>query len=683
MENRDNQDFLLEHMPKVQTYKSKFDSLNGLLNKTTLTGKISSLDIAENLFIFMDETQQKFSELQESLISTLLHENFRKVVMEISTISQVFADIINRTLCERAFNTQLLQKDAGLIRLLSSHETKEESFRNHLRKFIEQYSVYCNAAIFDKEGHLLASANESLRSLDRHELVMKALQNGAFDMVDESGLVGRDGHPMIFFNTIEQHGSGDSAGKTLGAICLVFDFSEELEQVFSMIQGNQLFSTLLLDAHGKVIASSNEMEFPPYTKLSMTNHGQYISVKMRNREYIAATSEAHEAMGYKMNWTTCVLMSFRNAFAQKSKNSIENTNDLPENGSDTAAAEGILEFSDEELEESALMGEELRKIITKAENITEDLGDVVINGEIIASKSHSYSLNPILDNIRVLSEQINNVCIESIRDLQDTVMAATLDTSSFFAYLAGNIMDRNLYERVNDVRWFARSSVLREVMARTSVDYGDSTLTKEIAWLDKLYKVYKGIIVFNKEREIVAVSVDSLRSQLGRRIDSEIMVKVKNSTRGDKYVISDFEKSPYYNNEPTYVLFMPIIKDDDSMEALGGIGLVYDSKVQFPQMIKDALPKAENGEAKANTFGLFADKNQTVIASTNPAIKAGETLEMDERFFKLDGDAELSEVADFRGKPHIIGCRKSQGYREFKTSDGYNNDIYSFIMMEL
>lgn len=67
---------LSNYMPMVQRYQSQFSSFNTLLSKTTLTGKISSLDIAENLFDYMETTQEKFENLQDRLIETILEQTF-------------------------------------------------------------------------------------------------------------------------------------------------------------------------------------------------------------------------------------------------------------------------------------------------------------------------------------------------------------------------------------------------------------------------------------------------------------------------------------------------------------------------------------------------------------------------------------------------------------------------------
>ena len=82
---------LSTYMPMAQRYKSQFSSLNTLLSKTTLTGKISSLDIAANLFDYMEQTQEKFENLQEKLINTIMEQSFLNLYEEAQTSSRIFS----------------------------------------------------------------------------------------------------------------------------------------------------------------------------------------------------------------------------------------------------------------------------------------------------------------------------------------------------------------------------------------------------------------------------------------------------------------------------------------------------------------------------------------------------------------------------------------------------------------
>lgn len=87
---------LSNYVPMVQRYQSQFSSLNTLLRKTTLTGKISSLDIAENLFDYMEKTQEKFENLQNELMHTIMQQNFYNAQEEARISTKVIGDMLGQ-----------------------------------------------------------------------------------------------------------------------------------------------------------------------------------------------------------------------------------------------------------------------------------------------------------------------------------------------------------------------------------------------------------------------------------------------------------------------------------------------------------------------------------------------------------------------------------------------------------
>jgi hypothetical protein len=201
-----NDYLFLDYMPSVGAYKTKFDSLNGLLNKTTLTGKISSLEIAENLFTFMDETQQKFSILQANLISTLLHENFKKVFIETMTVSQIGIDIINRTLVERSINVELIVQDY-LLRsyLLQEQLPKRDLIESRLIDIVKKYTIIDDLLIFDGNKTLIANVDK--KNSIRHSkcgLIEKAIDSSTqIDFLGHSDIQAHKKLSFMFLKSIK------------------------------------------------------------------------------------------------------------------------------------------------------------------------------------------------------------------------------------------------------------------------------------------------------------------------------------------------------------------------------------------------------------------------------------------------------------------------------------------------
>src|SRR5204862_7854928 len=83
---------------------------------------------------------------------------------------------------------------------------------------------------------------------------------------------------------------------------------------------------------------------------------------------------------------------------------------------------------------------------------------------------------------------------------------------AFHASLAVRMMDRNLYERANDCRWWALSPDLAEPLAALGVDPQDpqarESAERVLAHLNSLYTVYRRVALFDRHGRVVAVSRD-------------------------------------------------------------------------------------------------------------------------------------------------------------------------------
>ncbi|MGD0961230.1 MAG: hypothetical protein ABSB19_15595, partial [Methylomonas sp.] len=115
---------------------------------------------------------------------------------------------------------------------------------------------------------------------------------------------------------------------------------------------------------------------------------------------------------------------------------------------------------------------------------------------------------------------------------------------------------------------------------------------------------------------------------------------------------------------------------------LGGIGIVFDSEPQFKAMLADVLPRDTDGNFLAGSFAVFADRKKTIIATANhPELKAGDSLDMEARFFEMKNGQRSSNVARYGGINYVLGVAASQGYREYKTCDNYSNDVLAFVFI--
>jgi chemotaxis signal transduction protein len=100
---------------------------------------------------------------------------------------------------------------------------------------------------------------------------------------------------------------------------------------------------------------------------------------------------------------------------------------------------------------------------------------------------------------------------------------------------------------------------------------------------------------------------------------------------------------------------------------------VFDSEPEFSAMLKSALGDKEDVSA------LFVDRSGGIISSTDATRPVGSYLEIDPELLAMPNGSSASRIVIHDGHYAILGCSVSHGYREFKTSDGYSEDVLAVV----
>ena len=112
------------------------------------------------------------------------------------------------------------------------------------------------------------------------------------------------------------------------------------------------------------------------------------------------------------------------------------------------------------------------------------------------------------------------------------------------------------------------------------------------------------------------------------------------------------------------------------------MGIVFDSGPQFTEMLDDSLPKDESGHTVTGCFGMFCQRDGMIISATEGSPQqVGDVIEIDDTLLGLKNGEKDSRITNYQGKKYAIGIAASKGYREYKTTGDYQNDVVAFIMM--
>jgi len=301
----------------------------------------------------------------------------------------------------------------------------------------------------------------------------------------------------------------------------------------------------------------------------------------------------------------------------------------------------------------------------------------VWNGQVmtVGQTGELFKLKTILDQISETGTRSNELFAQSINDLYETVLASRLQDSEFMSHLLVDLLDRNLYERSDDCRWWAVTPELRVALASGKVDVASvSRITEILNYINQLYTVYTRIFVYDKQGIIIAStnSVDENGSIIGTTIDDVTLNEVLSLRNEQQYYVSPFEPSSIYQDNPTYI-YHAAIMSPDGVDVVGGIGIVFDATTEFNAMLLGGI--AENQSIKA----FYVDRQAKIISSTDPSRPVGSTLDIDPDLLRLPNGKSASRIVIRDGHYCILGCSVSNGYREFKVTDGYKEDVIAVV----
>ncbi|MDF1883443.1 cache domain-containing protein [Sulfurimonas sp. SAG-AH-194-C21] len=627
---------LLKIFPFIEQTKIDLEKQNKFLNKVTLTGKINALHVAANLFEFTDKTSIVFDELKTELIDALLEENLRKITDELEFKAKTTIDILIRNLFERTADVGFLSTDNLICTFLTTQDIQKEKLLQHLQEYASKYSVYNEIVIFDTEGNAKINMNPDNKILHSNDSILKdALVSDSYvERYTHSDIFDAQEKTLIYAQKISYN------NEDIGVLCLCFKFEDELSSIFSNLTVNN-----------ESLSISNSKEI--FATNSQKNHISYIDKKytILEHKYIVVSKKTSGYQGYYGidGWYATALF-----------NSVGLKNPV----------EALEEESNEQNNEPNLLSEKLQLVIEKANNILEDIADVIINGELIAVKQRVYLLTPILDNLRNISTELFKSIKNSIKNLESVVKEGLINDGKMASHLAIDIMDRNLYERANDSRWWALTPLFQEELASKSVNTQE--LNSVLNYINDLYTVYTNIFLYDTNKTVVASSNN--HHIIGQKLEDSYVSKTLSNQSSQAYFVSSFENTSLYNDKATYIYSASIVHEG---KVVGGVSVVFDSLPEFQAILQDSFPAHKKG------FMLFVDKNKKVISSTNPSIKVLQTVSIDDKFITSTGKHSVYDFEILQDKQYLIVSVASNGYREYKISDNYKNEVYCLTFIEI
>ncbi|WP_323587727.1 chemotaxis protein CheW [Aliarcobacter butzleri] len=662
---------IIKYIEDVDKYKDELGTLSSSWDMLALLGQLGDINID------IGKTKENFLNLTSTLLNHLSFQQIKKVTQEMRFKSQVTIDVLIRNLFERTADIGFLATDDDIRLFLENFVSKydenslviKQEIQKKFKEYVSKYSVYFDIVLFDIHGKIVVRLNEDINLEKVDTSFIQKVLNTSDDYIESykyHDFLPQYKKSLVYSYKVTK--SNDSGSKDLGVLALCFRFTDEMNAIFgNLVDAKNKECLTILDEDGYVIASSDKEHINLGVKLPIVLNENYKIVSYAGRDYIAKTCETNGYQGfYGLKWYGHIMIPLEYAFLSDELNSL-------------VVDENIINSM---MENEQHFSKELKEVFYNSKTIQDNLIRVIWNGNIVQSKLNSTNREfsrALLNEIGITGNKANS----SLDNLNQTIISSILKDCEFLSSLAIDIMDRNLYERANDCRWWALNSYFKEALDDYStISEKKEELSSILKYINDLYTVYSNLIIFDKNGKIIAVSNEKEQYLIGKILTQDWIEKTLTLKDTSKYCVSKFEKTNLYENESTYIYCSAIRSFKDDNDVVGGIAIVFDSSAQFYTMLDEILPKDIYGNKQKGVYAFFTDKNKQIIATTSTNFEVNSYLDIDDSFFKLKNGQNLSRIIEFRGNYYAVGVKCSSGYREYKSAvDDYKNDVLSFVFI--
>ncbi|UQB43222.1 cache domain-containing protein [Thiomicrospira microaerophila] len=652
----------LHYLPKVKQYLEQLEEQNTWWTTVAMVGKINSEAFHPQLLTSIVETQKEFQQLRDMMIESLVSRYLNQAESDVKIKTQASIDLIIRNLFERTADVGFLATDEDLIAFMeqANPSAEQQQFINQrLSEYVAKYSVYDDIVLVKPNGQIVIKLNENNTSQHSSDPVIAQALNGQApyqEFMRATDLFPQNPRSLVYAKRIVLKQGGQH--KNLGVLCLSFRFKQEMALIFNKLTAQssdiqlmlcQQSGEILATNHPEQIAIGTRLEQPKVTDQPINQHNQF--------SFFTHTQGYEGYFG--LPWLAHTRLSNQAAFKEKVLRDSNPFNIKPD---------------------SPLYLKQLDRTNVKVSTL---LLIVILNGKISSLKQNVEYFLPILDRFQEISQNIASIFEDFIQHIHQVLVETVKDKVSFSALLAADIMDRNLYERANDCRWWALNSNFQKILTQYQqnqqlTEEQRALLEMDLQYINQLYSVYTNILIYSPEGDILAVSNPSQSELVGQKLtqtqDVKRCLELKDT---QQYVVSKFEKTPLYNNRPTYIYHAAIKGWQNLQKNLGGIALVFDSEPQFKAMLKDSEPSYLIQEIQQQSFSMIAHPDGTIITSTNPQLEPGLVIQLPKRLIDCAPADNGSLTWKLNNKDYIVGYFVSEGYREYKKTDGYSNPLIS------
>jgi hypothetical protein len=227
-----------------------------------------------------------------------------------------------------------------------------------------------------------------------------------------------------------------------------------------------------------------------------------------------------------------------------------------------------------------------------------------------------------------------------------------------------DLIDRNLYERSCDVRWWATDSSVVDLLSAPTSDRV-AYACKRLGVILNAYTVYFDLVACSLSGEVIANGRPERYKSIGMNVSKQRWFKSALETRsGDEFGFEVVHSSPLVNGEYILAYSCAVRQGGDANGApIGVLGILFNWQ-GLAQTVVDRTPLSEDERSHSRVAILGEDG--MVLADTQGPPLSG-VLNFQDRDRVWDCAKVFQESEDEAGRRILVAHAKAPGFETYST----------------
>jgi hypothetical protein len=310
-----------------------------------------------------------------------------------------------------------------------------------------------------------------------------------------------------------------------------------------------------------------------------------------------------------------------------------------------------------------------RRKIHQINVITRETRTLALNAKIEAARAGDAGkgFGVVAEEVKLISGRVTDIATSLSAELGVAIAELSALGERMVSQIRGErltdlalnmieLIDRNLYERSCDVRWWATDAAVVDALGAPSAGHARYASERLGVILDS-YTVYLDIMLADRRGRVVANGrAGRYPDVVGADVADADWFKAAMATRsGSDYVAVNVARTPLLNGAATAAYAAAVRTGGAaSAEAIGAIGIFFDWTPQASAIVGGVRLSNED---KARTCCLLIDADHRVIASS-----AGNGILSDDFPIETNGRKAGYYMA---GKARMVGFALTPGYETY------------------